>query len=199
MKDFVKWLGVNEKIAKVVVWLLIIMVTLIIVNTALNSMGLPHYAITYKNLIKINSTTLTETIANCITCIMGYYAIILLIFRVSETKKLLKYALIYLISNWVITTLFGEIVVQVYMFLFFILFPYFYSKKNKKYLIYGFLSYFLNIIIQGIAYMYKAKFLNFATLDYVTRNIISLDYFIIIGMIIIVKEVYLKKRGEKNG
>ena len=28
MKDFIKWLGVNEKIAKVAVWLLIIMVTL---------------------------------------------------------------------------------------------------------------------------------------------------------------------------
>ena len=28
MKDFIKWLGVNEKIAKVVVWILIIIVTL---------------------------------------------------------------------------------------------------------------------------------------------------------------------------
>ena len=26
MKDFIKWLGVNEKVAKVAVWMLIIMV-----------------------------------------------------------------------------------------------------------------------------------------------------------------------------
>ena len=54
MKDFIKWLGVNEKIAKVAVWLLIIMVTLIIVNTALASLGFPNYQITYSNLVNIN-------------------------------------------------------------------------------------------------------------------------------------------------
>ena len=47
MKDFVKWLGVNEKIAKVVVWLLIIMVMLILTNTMLESLGFPYYKITY--------------------------------------------------------------------------------------------------------------------------------------------------------
>ena len=47
MKDFVKWLGVNEKVAKAIVWLLIIMVTLIIFNMGLESLGFPYYKITY--------------------------------------------------------------------------------------------------------------------------------------------------------
>ena len=55
MKDFIKWLGVNEKVAKVVVWLLIIMTSLIIVNAALESLGFPHYAITYDNLKRIGN------------------------------------------------------------------------------------------------------------------------------------------------
>ena len=54
MKDFVKWLGVNEKVAKVVVWLLIIMVMLILTNTMLESLGFPFYKITYQNIRKIN-------------------------------------------------------------------------------------------------------------------------------------------------
>ena len=199
MKDFVKWLGVNEKIAKVVVWLLIIMVTLIIVNTALNSMGLPHYAITYKNLIKIKANNLSEIVSNCAICLLSFYSIVLLIFPVSKSRDLLKYAILYLIINWTVTSIFGEAIVQVFIFLFFIIFAFIYSNKNKRYLIYGLLAIIINIVIEGITYMYKGKLINFNDLNYVTRNILSLDYFIIIGIIILVKEIYLKKRGEKNG
>lgn len=39
MKDFCKWLGVNEKIAKIVVWLFIIFIGLIIFNAAFESLG----------------------------------------------------------------------------------------------------------------------------------------------------------------
>ena len=58
MKDFIKWLGVNEKIAKIAVWLLIIMVFLIVLNTALASLGFPNYQLTYDNLIKVNKNNL---------------------------------------------------------------------------------------------------------------------------------------------
>ena len=54
MKDFIKWLGVNEKIAKVAVWLLIIMVFLIMTNAMLESIGFPNYQLTYANIININ-------------------------------------------------------------------------------------------------------------------------------------------------
>ena len=56
MKDFVKWLGVNEKVAKIAVWMLIFMGFLIIINTALDSLGLPFYKVTVENLsnIKVN-------------------------------------------------------------------------------------------------------------------------------------------------
>ena len=54
MKDFCKWLGVNEKIAKVVVWVFIFMISLIIINTALESIGLPFYKLTVANLSKVN-------------------------------------------------------------------------------------------------------------------------------------------------
>ena len=55
MKEFFKWLGVNEKVAKVAIWLFVIMVCLIVFNTALDSLGLPYYKITVDNLQKINT------------------------------------------------------------------------------------------------------------------------------------------------
>ena len=53
MKKFIKWLGVNEKVAKIAVWLLIIMVSLIIINAGLASLGFPNYQITYNNIKQI--------------------------------------------------------------------------------------------------------------------------------------------------
>lgn len=55
MKDFIKWLGVNEKIAKLVVWIFVIMIGLIIFNFFFESLGLSYYKITYENLSKIGS------------------------------------------------------------------------------------------------------------------------------------------------
>lgn len=60
MKDFLKWLGVNEKVAKVAIWLFIIMVCLIVVNTALDSLGLPYYKITMDNLVKIDTNKVVD-------------------------------------------------------------------------------------------------------------------------------------------
>ena len=53
MKEFVKWLGVNEKIAKIAVWMLLFMVFLILFNTLLDSLGLPFYKVTVENLSNI--------------------------------------------------------------------------------------------------------------------------------------------------
>lgn len=54
MKDFCKWLGVNEKFAKVIVWIFIIMSMLIVFNSAFESMGMPYYKLTVENLSKID-------------------------------------------------------------------------------------------------------------------------------------------------
>lgn len=198
MKDFIKWLGVNEKVAKVAVWMLIIMVFLIVINTALTSLGFPHYAITYDNLKEINTVKAVNVLSNCIICILNFYAILLLIFRIKETKKLFKWAILYLILNWIITEFIGYIAVQIFIFLFFIIFPYLYSKRNWKYLLYGIGAVLINIIAQAVMYTYKLKFIDITELNRLTRALLSVDYFIIIGIIIVVKEIYLKKRGEKR-
>ena len=199
MKDFIKWLGVNEKIARVAVWLLIIMVTLIIVNTALASLGFPNYQITYDNIKNISTNVIVDTISRILACFLNFYSILLIVFRIKEIKKLFKYSIIYVLFNIIITQLFGYIGVQVFIIIFFIIFPYIYSNKNPKYLIYSFGALVLNILIEGIIYLYKLSLIDITSISRLTRFLISLDYFIIIGIIILVKEIYLKKRGEKNG
>lgn len=198
MKDFIKWLGVNEKIAKVVVWMFIIMVFLILINTLLRSVGLPHYAITYENLVKIKSTESIETIVSFIICFLNYFAVTLLVFRVNKIKKLIPYSIIYVIINWIIANFFGYIATQIYVFLFFAIFCYCFSNKKPKYIIYSILALILDASIQGVWYSVKLKFIDYNTLNVLTKSILTLDYFIIIGIIILVKEIYLKKRGEKG-
>ena len=197
MKDFVKWLGVNEKVAKVVVWILIIMITLIIFNTAMESLGFPYYAITYDNLIKIKTSKLLDIIVSCIVVILNFYSIVLLVFRVKESKKIFKYALLYMILNWIIKEIFGLVAVEIFIPIYCAIFSYIYSKKNKKYILYGILALIINTVVQGIWYLAKAKFIDYPTQTDPTKIILSLDFFIIMGIIILVKEIYLKKRGEK--
>lgn len=198
MKDFIKWLGVNEKIAKVAVWLLIIMVTLIIVNTALASLGFPNYQITYDNLKVINTNEFMQGLINWIVIFLNFYATMLLIFRVKESKKLLKHGVIYLIINIAITEIFNKGIVQIFILIYFIAFAYFYSHKNRKYILYSVISLFINTIIQGCAYLYKVQLINFSELNTITKSLLSLDYFIIMAIIIIVKEIYLKKRSDRK-
>lgn len=50
MKEFTKWLGINDKLAKIITWILIAMIMLIIINTALKSVGFPECQITYDNI-----------------------------------------------------------------------------------------------------------------------------------------------------
>lgn len=198
MKDFIKWLGVNEKVAKVVVWLSLVMVFLIIVNAALESVGFPYYAITYDNLIRINANKMVGIIVAITVSILNFYAIALLVFRVKETKKLFKYAILYLILNWVIKMLFGYGAMQVFIVIFDIVFCYLYSGKQAKYILYAIIARIVTTVVEGIWYSFKIKFINYSDLNYITKSILSLDGFIIIVIIILVKEIYLKKRGEKQ-
>ena len=199
MKDFIKWLGVNEKVAKVAVWILIIMVFLILTNTLLSSLGFPNYRITYENIKEIDVGTITNLLSRFIVCILNFYAILLLVFRIKETKKLFKWAILYLILNIVIYSIGGYIITQIFIIAFFILFTYFYSNKNKKYIFYGIISIVINVIVEAIAYYFKGSLIDIAAVNRLTRGLLFLDYFIIMAMIILVKEIYLKKRGESNG
>jgi len=197
MKDFVKWLGVNDKVAKVVVWLFIIIIMLVLINLALDSIGLPHYQITYQNLKQVNSTKAIRIISSTLVCILNFYCMILLVFRLKEAKPIFKYAVLYTALNWLITELFNYAIVQAFIIIFVLVFCYFYSKKKIKYILYGILSICINMAIQGIAYMYKIHYVDFASMNAITVALLSIDYFIIMGVIILVKEIYLKKRSEK--
>lgn len=107
MKDFIKWLGVNEKIAKVAVWLLIIMVFLIVFNLSMESMGFSNYQINYSNIKEINSNLFLEYLINWTMIFLNFYAITLLIFPIKEFKKIAKYAVIYLIINIMLSNVFN--------------------------------------------------------------------------------------------
>ncbi len=198
MKDFVKWLGVNEKVAKVVVWLFIIMVMLIIFNTAMESLGFPYYAITYDNLVKINSGELVDYIAAYIITILNFYVMALLVFSIKDAKEILKYAIVFVLLDAVFAYVIPNIVMQIFMILYMIGFCYLYSKRKKKYIVYGLLTSIITAIIQYVWYISKVQFIDYSKLTDVTKTILSLDYFIIMAIIILVKEVYIKKRGEKD-
>lgn len=67
-----------------------------------------------------------------------------------------------------------------------------------KYIGYGIISLIATDLIQGVWYFTKIRFIDYTTTNNITKTILLLDYFIIIGIIILVKEIYLKKRGEKQ-
>lgn len=199
MKDFIKWLGVNEKVAKVAVWLLIIMVFLIVINTSLSSLGFPHYQITYDNIKDVSINKLIDNGSRCVICFLNFYATMLLIFRIKETKNIFKYSIMYVLLNIIVTKSFGYIASQVFIFTFYLIFPYLYSKKNWKYIIYGFTALMVNTVVEAIMYVYKLSLVDVTQISRLTRSLLSVDYFIIMAIIILVKEIYLKKRGEING
>ena len=197
MKDFIKWLGVNDKIAKVVVWLMIIMIMLITINAALNSLGFSHYQITYQNLKQIDSSIALDVFSSLLLCLLNFYCIVLLVFRLKEAKRIFKYAIIYTILNWLITAQISYIATQIFIVVFTLLFCYFYSNKNKKYILYGIIAFVVDTAVQGVAYLYKINYIDFDKIGSVTVSLLSIDYLIIMGIIILVKEIYLKKRSEK--
>ena len=199
MKEFFKWLGVNEKVAKVVIWLLIIMVCMIVFNTALDSLGLPYYKITVDNLQKINSHKVLEYLASYLMVLLNFYTIVFMIFRVKEFKKIFPYSILYLIFNIIVYMSLGYLANQIFMILYVLIFCYLYSGKEKKYIIYTISSYVLNAIIQYICYLYKIKNIDYTLTNNLTQILLGIDFFIIMIIIILAKEIYLKKGREING
>lgn len=199
MKDFLKWLGVNEKVAKVAIWLFIIMVCLIVVNTALDSLGLPYYKITVDNLQKINSHKVLEYFASYLMVLLNFYMLIFLVFRVKEFKKIFPYSILYLILNIVTYTEFGYLANQIFIILYLLVFCYLYSGQKNKYIMYAIISYIVDVIIQYICYLYKARFIDFASTNNATQIILGFDLVIIMSIVILAKEIYLTKRREISG
>ncbi len=197
-KDFIKWLGVNEKVAKVIVWLAIIMGFLILTNAMLDSLGFPNYQINMENIKKLDEHILIEYLIGWAVVYLNFLAITFLIFRIKDFKNLLKYAILYLIVNIIVSLFVNDAIAQLFIIGFVIVFSYLYSNKNKKYILYSIISIIINVIIQSVCYAYKIKYLDFNELGYATKALLSIDYFIIMAMIILVKEIYLKKRGEKG-
>ena len=198
MKEFFKWLGVNEKVAKVAIWLLIIMVFLIITNTLLDSIGLPNYEITVDNLVKINANKVVDYIASIIISLLNFFTMALVVFRIKEIKKILPYAILYLFANFLVSLLDNYIVMQGFIIIYFLLFCYFFSGKKPKYILYGIISYILGVFVQFIWFTFKASNINIGTIDNGTKMVLTMDFFIIMLMIILAKEIYLKKRRDKK-
>lgn len=197
MKEFFKWLGVNDKIAKVAVWMLIIMGSLIILNIFLESVGFPYYMITAENLSKINYGEVGKLSSQFILSILNFYATIMLVVRVKDFKKTIKYALLYLILNIIVVNVFDYAVLQIFILIYTLVFLFFYGKKNWKYILYGVGSFTLNTGLQYVCYLYKGRFVDFASIGNLNTLITSLDYFIIMTFIIIAKEIYLNKKLKK--
>ena len=198
MKDFINWLRNNDKIGKVVIWLFIITIGLIIINTALTSLGLPHYVISTNNVNHIKFNKVIEEIVSCIISILNFYSIILLVFSVKKYKKIGKYALLYLISITIVNYITNYAITQIYIICYILLFCYLFSGKQKKYIAYGMVAVFINAVVQYIYSIFKFKLIDASSLSDTEKIIIGFDYFIIMAIIILVKEFYLKKRGEKN-
>ena len=197
MKEFFKWLGVNEKVAKVAVWMFIIMAFLVMGNQMLESIGFPHYQITIENLERINTTKALEYLFAWAMTLINFYSVIFLVFRIKDFKKIFAYSILYLILNILCNVLFGYMALQIFIMGFIVLFCYFYSKKNWKYIFYGIASLGINSIIQFVWYTIKVAAIDYTAVNQAERMILTLDYFIIMFIIILVKEIILKKRSER--
>ena len=194
MKDFCKWLGVSEKFAKVVVWIFIIMSMLIIFNSAFESMGLPYYKLTIENLSKVDLGSLFETFIGWVMVLLSFYAVIFMVIPVRDFMKVFKYSILYLILNICITLLTNAVVAQIFVILAPCIFAYYYFNKSWKYVGCMIGSTVLNFVIQFISYTYKIKFIDFTNINNFNRFLVSLDYFIMMFIIILVKEVIIKNK-----
>jgi len=198
MKEFLKWLGVNEKVAKVGMWMFIFMVFLIIFNTFLESFGLAFYKITYENLSKIGISRMTDRVVSWITAVLNFYTFMLLIFRTKEAKAMIKYSVVYLVLNIAIVYFCNEIIIQLFIITYVIGVAYIHSGRKPKYMLYAIASIVINAIVQFISYSFKIRFIDYTTLNNTEMALINIDYFIIMVIIIWIKELYFKKRGAKE-
>lgn len=200
MKDFCKWLGVNDKIAKIIVWLFIGMAFLIVTNVMLESIGLPYYKITVDNLSNLDYGILTSLIFSSLVTILNFYSVTLLVFKVKNIKEISKYAIIYLLLNIIIVNIFEgaveTLLLQIFIFTYILIFCYLYSNKKKKYLFYGICSYIVNVFVQFICYLYKLRFVDFNKLNSINWFLTSIDFLIIMFVIVFIKEIIIKRKGE---
>ena len=199
MKEFFEWLGVNEKVAKVVIYMFVIMAMIIATNMMLESVGLPYYKITYENLVTGTYAQIWSILLNCLVGLLNFYSVIFLVFSLKEFKGIFKYSILYLVLNIIVNTLLGYGVLQIYIALYITLLCYFYSGRKWKYALYGVVALIVDVVVQGLTYMYKVRFIDFSAIDGITRFILSIDYFIIIVVMILVKEIYLKRRSRLCG
>ena len=198
MKEFCKWLGVSEKFAKLVICLFVVMAFLIVTNSMLESVGLPFYKLTVENLSKINYPKLLDYGISWIIVLLDFYGVMFLIFPIKDFGKIFKYSILYLILNIIVFNLFGNGVLQIFIVLFTVIFSYLYSNKNKKYILYGFGGYLVSVIVQYVCYLYKARFIDFANINRLNKFLTSLDYFIFMFIIILVKEIIIKNKSENK-
>ncbi len=199
MKEFFKWLGVNEKIAKIVVWILIMMVCLIIINVFLESIGAPYYKITIDNLTKTNENILLAFAIACLNSILSFYSIVLIVFKANQINKIFKYSILYIILNSFIIGQTNYAILQIFIFTYILIFCYLFSGKKWKYIIYGGFAIILNVFIQYIWYLYKVRFIDFNNLNQIDKFISTIDFYIIMLLIILIKEIYLKNWRDNNG
>lgn len=194
MKDFCKWLGVNEKVAKIVVWIGIVMIFLIMTNAMLESVGFPYYKLTVDNLSKISINKMVEYILSWILCLLNFYSVVFLIFKFKDFKKIFKYSLIYLVIGIFVNTIFDYAIAQVFIICYILTFCYLFSNKSLKYVLYGLIAYILNIFIQYICYMYKVRFIDFNNISYINKFLTSFDSLILMWIMIVIKEKLIKRR-----
>ena len=196
MKEFLKWLGVNEKVAKLAVWIFIFMFFLIVVNAALDSFGLPYYKVTIDNLSKIKLNKVLDYLCTVVVSFLNFFSIVFLVLRVKEFKKIWPYAVLYLFLLGVASAI-SYIFSQIFLILFIFILIYLYKNKDKKYLVYTFISFSINLIVQYLFYLYKAKLLDFSSLSGLNKLYTFIDSFLIMFIVIFVKEVYFKNKEVK--
>ncbi len=129
--------------------------------------------------------------------VLNFLSIVLLVFRLKDFKRIFKYSILYLIMNVLINMLFNYTILQVFIISFTIVFCYLFSGKKWKYALYAIISILINFILQYIMYVYKLQFIDYNSVGSLGRLALSLDYYIVLAFIIVVKEIYLKRRGEK--
>lgn len=203
MKDFCDWLGVNEKVAKLVVWIFIGMCMLIIFNTALESFGLPFYKISLENLSKLTMGKYGDYLLSCSVTLLNFYTMIFLVFRLKDFKKIFPYSILYLVLNIVSINLFSNdalnnISMQIFIPLYVIVFSFLYSKCNWKYFIYGLFTYIVNVFMQFICYLYKLRFVDFTNISQFNRFLTSIDFLLIMFVIILIKEIIIKNKEKRK-
>ena len=132
-----------------------------------------------------------------IVSLLNFYSIVFLVIRIKEFKKILPYSVIYIVILAIINNKIPAGVEQLLVPCLNCCLLYFIANKNKRYILYGVLSMVINIVVQYLCYyLFKVKYLNAISIKGLNYLLSSIDYFIVMFFIILVKEVYLKYKKE---